>query len=156
MFLLSMRTVLGSSEMTQLFFDWRVWQSHFALIVKNSNKKFKEPLNKSSAAGKLIFFPIHAEWKTGNTRSIPLFSILLSDKKSLTASSCLFIQSFLNHTFNPLLFHIPEKEGVWFGGVNLCRWGKGVRAGAAPALPGGEYAGSGKNPGPSSPHQGAG
>ena len=58
----------------------------------------KEPLNKSSAAEQRIFFPIHAEWKTGNTRSIPLFSILLSEKKSLAASSCLFIQSFLNAT----------------------------------------------------------
>ena len=56
----------------------------------------KEPLNKSSAAGKLIFFPIHAEWKTGNTRSIPLFSILLSEKKSLAVSSCRFNQSFPN------------------------------------------------------------
>ena len=54
----------------------------------------KEPLNKSSAAGKLIFFPIHAEWKSGNTRSIPLFSILLSEEKSLADSSCRFNQSF--------------------------------------------------------------
>ena len=68
-------------------------------IMRQEERIFlKEPLNKSSAAGKLIFFPIHAEWKTGNTRSIPLFSILLSDKKSLAASSCLFIQSFLNAT----------------------------------------------------------
>ena len=56
----------------------------------------KEPLNKSSAAEQRIFFPIHAEWKTGNTRSIPLFSILLSEKKSLAVSSCRFNQSFLN------------------------------------------------------------
>ena len=55
----------------------------------------KEPLNKSSAAEQRIFFPIHAEWKTGNTRSIPLFSILLSEKKSLAVSSCRFNQSFL-------------------------------------------------------------
>ena len=31
---------------------------------------------------------------TGNTYSIPPFSILLSDEKSLATSSCLFIQSF--------------------------------------------------------------
>ena len=55
----------------------------------------KEPLNKSSAAEQRIFFPIHAEWKTGNTRSIPLFSILLSEEKSLAVSSCRFNQSFL-------------------------------------------------------------
>ena len=53
-----------------------------------------EPLNKSSAAEQRIFFLIHAEWKTGNTRSIPLFSILLSEKKSLAVSSCRFNQSF--------------------------------------------------------------
>ena len=38
-FLLSMRTVLGSNEMTQLFFDLRVWQSHFALTVKKFKQK---------------------------------------------------------------------------------------------------------------------
>ncbi len=31
-----------TDEMMQLFFDWRMWQSHFALTVKNSNKKFKK------------------------------------------------------------------------------------------------------------------
>ena len=31
-----------TDEMMQLFFDWRMWQSHFALTVKTSNKKFKK------------------------------------------------------------------------------------------------------------------
>ena len=72
----------------------------------------KESLNKSSAAGQRIFFASHAEWKTGNTYSIPLFSILLSDKKSLAASSCLFIQSFPNLWILRLFQAIPF-WGYW-------------------------------------------
>ena len=54
-----------------------------------------EPLNNSSAAGQRIFFPIRAVQKTGNPYRIPPFSEPSAGKKSLAASSCRIIQSFL-------------------------------------------------------------
>ena len=55
----------------------------------------REPLNNSSAAGQRIFSPIRSVQKTGNTYSIPPFSKPSAEEKSLAASSCRIIQSFL-------------------------------------------------------------
>ena len=55
----------------------------------------KEPLNKSAAAERRIFSPIRAVQKTGNTYSIPPFFEPSAGEKSLAASSCRIIQSFL-------------------------------------------------------------
>ena len=54
-----------------------------------------ETLNNSSAAEQRIFSPIRAVQKTGNTYSIPPFSEPSAGEKSLAASSCRIIQSFL-------------------------------------------------------------
>ena len=54
----------------------------------------KEPLNKSSSAGRRIFCPTRAVLKAGNTYSIPPLSELSSEAKSSAASSCRFNQSF--------------------------------------------------------------
>ena len=93
--------------------------SCFASRIHKFGTDFREPLNKSSAAEQRIFFPIHAEWKTGNTRSIPLFSILLSEEKSLAVSSCRFNQSFLRillimYMVNAICFFLmlQEKQNI--------------------------------------------
>ena len=54
----------------------------------------RESLNKSSAAGQWIFCPQSAVRKTGNTYSIPTFSVHCPETKSLAASSCRLNQSF--------------------------------------------------------------
>ena len=58
----------------------------------------KEPLNKSSSAGRRIFCPTRAVLKAGNTYSIPPLSELSAETKSSAASSCRFIQSFLTES----------------------------------------------------------
>ena len=49
--------------------------------------KSREPLNKSSAAGRPFFCPCRAVLKMGNTSSIPPFLELSSEPKSSTVSS---------------------------------------------------------------------
>ena len=56
---------------------------------------FRKSLNKSSALGWRSFCPIRAVLKAGNTYSIPPFSELSPETKSLAASACRFVQRFL-------------------------------------------------------------
>ena len=79
---------------------WERWPSIARMERENNNhterqQPIRETLNNSSAAGKLIFSPIRAVQKTGNTYSIPPFSEPSVGEKSLAASSCRIIQSFL-------------------------------------------------------------
>ena len=59
-----------------------------------SDVNSKEPLNKSSAAERRIFYTNRAVRKMENTYSIPSFFVLSLGAKSLAVSSCRFNQSF--------------------------------------------------------------
>ena len=68
----------------------------------------REALNKSSSAEHRSFFPIHAVLKMGNTHSIPAFSELLAESKSLAVSSCRFHRCFLKW----MIYEYERKESV--------------------------------------------
>ena len=86
-----------------------------------------EALPPSPAAGQRIFFSGNAGCKTGNTYSIPRFSNLFPEEKSLAASSCRRGQSF------PAAQRLPwprsllaflcgtRKEGPRQGSGSTCR-----------------------------------
>ena len=76
-------------------------------------RAFWEPLNKSSTAEQRIFCSLSAVWKIGNTYSIPRFSKLCEEAKSLAVGSCRINQSFLR------IFR-PRRHG-------FCRWSWCVR-----------------------------
>ena len=69
-----------------------------APYLSGAADKYRETLNKSSAAGRRIFCPIRSVLKVGNTYSIPPLSELSAEPKSSAASSCRFNQSFLRIT----------------------------------------------------------
>ena len=50
----------------------------------------------ASAAGWRVFSPIRTVWKTGNTPSIPLFSKLSAEEKSLATGSCRIVRCCLS------------------------------------------------------------
>ena len=89
-------------------------------------EEIKEPLNKSSAGEPRIFWSIHSVLKMGNTQSIPSFSELLPESKSLAVSSCRFnqslycVQSLLRgwwRWFIWWLLHLPRLSLAYD-----CRW----------------------------------
>ena len=84
----------------------------------------KETLNNSSAAGQRIFSPIRAVQKTENTYRIPPFSEPSAGEKSLAASSCRMIQSFLSRQrmSGPRVAHFLQREDFTLlpGGGRMC------------------------------------
>ena len=83
--------------------------------------EFREPLNKSSSAGRRIFCPTRAVLKAGNTQSIPPLSELSAETKSSAASSCRFNQSFPSQIPPPCL---KNRHGGGF-----CRYRRGMAMG---------------------------
>ncbi len=75
--------------------------------------EFREPLNKSSSAGRRIFCPTRAVLKAGNTQSIPPLSELSAETKSSAASSCRFNQSFLRHLFSDICAALSAYSEQW-------------------------------------------
>ena len=65
-----------------------------AIVVDN----LRQHRTIASAAGWRVFSPIRTVWKTGNTPSIPLFSKLSAEEKSLATGSCRSVRCCLNRT----------------------------------------------------------
>ena len=68
---------------------------HAFFNMDTNSVKLRQHRTIASAAGWRVFSPIRAVWKTGNTPSIPLFSKLSAEEKSLATGSCRIVRCCL-------------------------------------------------------------
>ena len=82
-----------------LLHDFLIWTSPYRkwiYVVLIALWSLGQHRTIASAAGWRVFSPIRTVWKTGNTPSIPLFSKLSAEEKSLATGSCRIVRCCLS------------------------------------------------------------